>query len=270
MMRLLFHPKALTSLLRFFFARNSGEHMTLIQDYGKPAGKLNVEKSTSRAGLLDVVMLLFVFAFFTFNVAPVEAHGRLGAAQGRCRLNIGPDVMNFTGYLPEASKNEFCEDIPSTGPVIMVLDAEQAELRDMKVELRIVKDVGGEDKENENLEAVTVAYHPPTVYPSGTINFEHTFDEPGYFVGIVTVLGDHGERWVSRFPFSVAKTFMRDLPIYLLLGLGVLACYAIYIVHRRRSPLKKSTKFDPQAGAGPDSSSGPDHGSEHHEPTPAE
>ncbi|MGJ0393339.1 MAG: hypothetical protein ACR650_11445 [Methylocystis sp.] len=176
-----------------------------------------------------------VLAFAGFS-APAEAHGRLGAAEGRCRLFIGPDIMNFTGYLPEASKNEFCEDIPSTGPMIMVLDAEQEELRDMKIEIRIVKDVGGETKENENLEAVTVAYQPPKVYPTGTVNFEHDFKDGGYFVGIVTVTGDHGERWMSRFPFSVDRTFMRDLPVYLTLGIGVIAAFFIYLIHRRRAP----------------------------------
>ena len=174
-------------------------------------------------------------AFVGLASAPAEAHGRLGAAEGRCRLFIGPDVMNFTGYLPEASKNEFCEDIPSTGPMIMVLDAEQEELRDMKVELRIVKDVG-EAKEAEDLEAVTVAYKPPRVYPNGTVNFEHTFNEGGYFVGIVTVTGDHGEVWTSRFPFSVDRTFMRDLPAYSMMALGVIAAFLIYLVHRRRNP----------------------------------
>lgn len=169
-------------------------------------------------------------------VTPAQAHGRLGAAQGRCKLFIGPDTMNFTGYLPEASKNEFCEDIPSTGPMIMVLDAEEAELRDMKIELRIVKDVGGAAADDENLDAITVAYKPPMNYPSGTVNFEHNFNEGGYFVGIVTVLGDHGERWVSRFPFSVDRTFMRDLPVYLTLAIGVIAIFAIYLIHRRRNP----------------------------------
>lgn len=185
---------------------------------------------------LKLLAVAAALAFVGFAAAPAEAHGRLGAAEGRCRLFIGPDIMNFTGYLPEASKNEFCEDIPSTGPMIMVLDAEQEELRDMKIELRIVKDVGGEEKENENLEAVTVAYQPPKVYPTGTVNFEHTFKEGGYFVGIVTVTGDHGERWVSRFPFSVDRTFMRDLPVYLTLAIGVIAAFAIYLVHRRRNP----------------------------------
>lgn len=193
---------------------------------------------------------------------PALAHGRLGAAEGRCRLFIGPDIMHFTGYLPEASKNEFCEDIPSTGHMIMVLDAEQAELRDMAVELRIVKDVGGEDKENEDLDAVTVAHRPPRAYPTGTINIEHVFNEPGYFVGIVTVTGEHGERWVSRFPFSVGKTFMRDLPVYLTLGLGVLAAFAIYLVHRRRQTTEPSKTAEPPASDG-DHDPGP-------EATPAE
>jgi len=190
---------------------------------------------------LKLLALAAGLAVAGLSAAPAEAHGRLGAAEGRCRLFIGPDIMNFTGYLPEASKNEFCEDIPSTGPMIMVLDAEQDELRDMKIELRIIKDVGGEDKENENLEAVTVAYQPPKSYPTGTVNFEHTFNEGGYFVGIVTVTGDHGERWVSRFPFSVDRTFMRDLPVYLTLGLGVIAAFLIYLVHRRRNPPPLST-----------------------------
>jgi len=197
------------------------------------------DASTSFHAIMKPLRLLALaagLAVAALGAAPAEAHGRLGAAEGRCRLFIGPDIMNFTGYLPEASKNEFCEDIPSTGPMIMVLDAEQQELRDMKIELRIVKDVGGEDRENENLDAVTVAYQPPKIYPTGTVNFEHDFKEGGYFVGIVTVTGDHGERWMSRFPFSVDRTFMRDLPVYLTLALGVIAAFLIYLVHRRRNP----------------------------------
>src|SRR5208283_4431700 len=61
-------------------------------------------------------------AALVLAAAPASAHGRLGAAETRCRLFIGPDVMNFTGYMPDAAKNEFCEDIPATGRMIMVLD----------------------------------------------------------------------------------------------------------------------------------------------------
>lgn len=192
-------------------------------------------------------MGLIAAAAALFCAAPASAHGRLGAAEGRCRLFIGPDVMNFTGYLPDASKNEFCEDIPATGHMIVALDDEQAELRDMKVEIRVVQDLGSEAKEAENLDAVTVAYSPPRLYPTGTINFEHIFPEPGYFVGIVTVTGDHGERWVSRFPFSVGKSFMRTLPVYIMLGLGVLAAFFIYLRHRPIAEPKKPTPIKPVA-----------------------
>ncbi len=183
--------------------------------------------------------------------APAAAHGRLGAAEGRCRLFIGPDIMNFTGYTPDASKSEFCEDIPAIGRMIMVLDAAQEELRDMKVSVRIVKDVGGEAAENEDLEAVTVAYREPRYYRTGTINFEHDFPEAGYFVGIVTVLGDHGERWISRFPFSVGKSFMRTLPIYILLALGVLATFFIYLHHRPKTPEPIKSLGPPNPAATP-------------------
>lgn len=219
------------------FSRLNERMSRLVSSFGRSVrGALSGGPTISCRDPLRLLAAAALLVVAGAAAAPAEAHGRLGAAEGRCRLFIGPDIMNFTGYLPEASKNEFCEDIPSTGPMIMVLDAEQAELRDMKVELRIVKDVGGEEKENENLEAVTVAYREPKIYPTGTINFEHTFNEPGYFVGIVTVIGEHGERWVSRFPFSVDKTFMRDLPVYLMMGLGVLAVAGIYLVHRRRNP----------------------------------
>ncbi len=188
--------------------------------------------------------LVWLFGAFlalsALAAGPAAAHGRLGAAEGRCRLYIGPDIMNFTGYTPDSSKSEFCEDIPSTGRMIMVLDDEQPELRDMAVEIRIVKDVGSQANEDDNLDAITIAHREPKVYPTGTINFEHDFPEAGYFVGIVTVTGEHGERWVSRFPFSVGMSFMRTLPVYILLGLGVVAAFGIYLRHR---PLKNANSL---------------------------
>ncbi len=185
--------------------------------------------------LMSIGLIVAAFAL-AFPSSPAFAHGRLGAAEGRCRLFIGPDIMNFTGYTPDASKSEFCEDIPAIGRMIMVLDAEQDELRDMQIEICIVRDLGSEAKENEDIEAATVAYKAPRYYRHGTINFEHYFPEAGYFVGIVTVTGDHGEIWVSRFPFSVGMSFFRSLPAYILLALGVIASFMIYLRHRPLTP----------------------------------
>lgn len=187
--------------------------------------------SSEREGIFLGVFALLLAIWVIVFAPPASAHGRLGALEGRCRLFIGPDIMNFTGYLPDSSKQEFCEDIPATGHTIIVLDDVQDELRAMPVEIRIVKDIGGEQAENADLDAATVAYREPRLYPNGTINFEHVFSDPGFFVGIVTVTGVHGEKWVSRFPFSVGKSFFRTLPYYVLMALGVIVAFLIYLKH---------------------------------------
>lgn len=173
---------------------------------------LLIDRPANRGAALSCLFAVFCLAAVVFS-SPSWAHGRLFGQQEQCRLFVGPDVMNFAGYQPDSSsKREFCEDIPTTGRTIMVLDAEQPELRSMPVEIRIVKDVGGEQEESGKLDDITVAYRAPQLYPHGTINFEHVFHDSGYYVGIVTVTGGHGEQWVSSFPFSVGKTSVRSLP----------------------------------------------------------
>ena len=81
-----------------------------------------------------------------------------------CKLRVGPYLMHFTGYQPQtAPELEFCEDIPGTGPTIIVLDYLDAKLRDLPVEARIIRDTGDES----NLDRVTVFHQPPAVFPRG-------------------------------------------------------------------------------------------------------
>jgi hypothetical protein len=156
-------------------------------------------------------------------LAAAFAHGAMQRQQNACLLKIGPDLMYLSGYQPAASRNRFCEDIPTLGATIFVLDYAQDEMREMSTNVRIIRDVG--DKEpQERLDAITVAYLPPKVYPAGTLNFEHVFNETGQFVGIVTVDGPNGEHWVSRFPFTVGgPPLLARMPYFLLAAAGVLA-----------------------------------------------
>ena len=151
----------------------------------------------------NAVFWLVVAALASGSWSGALAHGAMQRQQSACLLKVGPDFMYFSGYQPAASRNRFCEDIPKTGDTIFVLDYAQDEMRGMSTDFRIVRNVGEEEEESEPLDAVTVAYLPPKVYPTGTLNFEHVFKETGEFVGIVTVDGPNGEHWVSRFPFTV-------------------------------------------------------------------
>ncbi len=161
------------------------------------------------------------------SASAAHAHGGVGMQDNRCVLRIGPDLMFFTGYQPQNSRDEFCDDIPNTGQTVVVLDMQNTELRDMQTEIRIIKDEGNHTTMNglpfltdaelgspQVLDPVTITHVLPRTYPTGTLNFEHTFPETGKFIGIVTVKNAHGQTYVSQFPFSVGKGFGKNIGIY--------------------------------------------------------
>jgi hypothetical protein len=158
------------------------------------------------------------------------AHGGLSMDEDRCKLRVGKYVMHFVGYQPESASGprEFCEDIPETGRTIVVLDYLNDELRDLPTEVRIIKDTGSQAK----LEDITVLHIPPKRYASGSLNFELNFQEPGKFVGLVTV-GDT-DKLVSRFPFSVGRTTSwLALAVAALLTVAAAVLLYRFGVHRR-------------------------------------
>lgn len=158
--------------------------------------------------------LLVALALATAGlVGEAHAHGGVSSDTGQCIMKIGPDTMNFTGYQPLKSREVFCDDIPDVGPTIIVLDAVQDELRDMNLEIRILRDVG-QSRDDENLEQNTETYVQPKKYRTGTLNFEYDFKKKGKFIGLVKARSDdETKEYVSRFPFSVGETESRDITI---------------------------------------------------------
>ena len=178
-----------------------------------------------------------VFALTALFSSQAYAHGGLSMAEDMCKLTVGPYMMHFSGYQPENTQDkQFCEDIPATGQTIVVLDYIEQELRSLPAEVRIIKDTGSED----DLESITVLHLPPKVYGNGSIDFTHTFPNPGKFVGIVTV-GENHEH-VSKFPFSVGepKFFSKFLNIYMVPVVATLIVGAIFFFMRDRKPEKKA------------------------------
>jgi hypothetical protein len=167
------------------------------------------------------------------------AHGGVGMVDNRCVLRIGPDLMFLTGYQPQNSRYEFCDDIPTIGQTVVALDMRDTELRGMLTEIRIIRDNGTHTRMNglsvltdaelaskEVLDPVTISYLPPKKYPTGTLTFEHTFPETGKFIGIVTVQNEHGQIYVSQFPFGVGTPLGTRIALYGMTGAGLIA--AVY------------------------------------------
>src|ERR1700730_4448903 len=182
-----------------------------------------------------LAMVLFVSA--------AHAHGGVGMRDNRCVLRIGADLMFFTRYQPQNSREAFCDDIPTTGQTVVALDMQDSELRDMLTEIRIIRDEGNHITMNglpfltdaelgspQVLDPVTITHLLPKKYSTGTLTFDHTFPETGKFIGIVTVKNARGQTYVSQFPLSVGKGFGNSIGIYVSM-IGVLAAAVFLIWH---------------------------------------
>jgi len=177
---------------------------------------------------------LLLTTVVTFS-AQVQAHGGLSLADDVCKLTIGPYTMHFTGYQPDSTQEkEFCEDIPSTGRTVVALDYIEEALRPMPTEVRVIRDAagdGGVSVDEKNLDAITILHLPPKVYSNGSITFEHSFGQPGKFVGLVTI-NDGQKEMVSRFPFAVGEP--KKTSPYLMGGIAaVIGAIAVFFFLRR-------------------------------------
>jgi hypothetical protein len=184
------------------------------------------------------------------------AHGGVSVQDNKCIMKIGPDIMYFTGYQPQFSRQEFCDDIPNAGQMVVALDMQQKELRDMTTEIRIITDLGNHTMLNgypystdaelasiEVLDPATVFYREPKKYPTGTLTFEHNFPETGKFIGIVTVKNDHGQTYVSQFPFTVGTPVGKTFAVWGIVGAVVFAAgfglWRFYLKQQNAPPATK-------------------------------
>jgi len=180
-------------------------------------GAMNISFTRCVGGLLWLLVAVFTSGEAT-------AHGGLAMEKDYCKLRVGPHVMHFTGYQPgDGYRKEFCEDIPSTGATIVVLDFIDDVLRDLPVSIRIIRDSGSGPE--HDLDSTTVYHVPPKIYPMGTFSFNYQFQEPGNYVGLVMV-GDGNQQAIGRFPFSVgAPPYLRYLFPAVLLATGLAVVY---------------------------------------------
>ena len=141
------------------------------------------------------------------------AHGSVVDDEDICQLEIGFLKAHFKIYLPRThDREEFCEDLPETTESLFVMEYEHNKLSTMPIDFRIIRDVTGLKsfvrEEHvatiDDLEAVTVFYHPPAI-ESDVFSVIHRFTEPGWYVGIVTASSDN-EQYAAVFPFEVGFT----------------------------------------------------------------
>jgi len=183
--------------------------------------------------LIRAMVCLMVLALGT-PLAVRAQHGHELAAN-TCVIHMGPYKMYFSSYQPDThQEHQFCQELPGIGNTVLVLDFVERELRSIPVEFRIIRDTGSE----QDLEALTLVHIPPKIYPKGSIDVKHNFEQPGKFI-VLTSIGENQEH-LSRFHFSVGESAtISHLQHYMvvLLPLGVAIALAVfYGLRDRRKP----------------------------------
>ncbi|ULO24413.1 hypothetical protein [Methylocystis sp. SB2] len=124
-----------------------------------------------------------------------------------CVMSVGPTQMMFSAFQENQTDEIFCRHVPTLGPTIIILDARQVELRDMNIEIRVLRNVGQADW-RDDLDANTVAVLPPQKYlaDKGTTSFTHNFVSDGSYVALVRATSDDGAKeYIGQYDFSVGE-----------------------------------------------------------------
>ena len=110
------------------------------------------------------------------------AHGGVSGEDDPCIRQVGERVVHFNAYQPQYQlKDQYCTDIPKEGDTFLVVDLVDPALRNEPVGMRVVRENGNTETEDQ-----IVADIRPSTHPDGVLRAEVCLDEGLYRVTIAT------------------------------------------------------------------------------------
>ena len=192
------------------------------------------------------------------------AHGSVSAENDVCLIEIGYYKAHFKVYLPAERRHaQFCEDLPSAGRSVFIMEYVHPGLSEVPIDFRIIRNVTGQGRftrladiaEIDDLDEATVFHHPAKAQRD-VFTVHHEFDEAGEYVGIVTLTQpETGKPYTAVFPFEVGFTGLGYWPLFALAAI-VLQINYLWMSGRfakwiRASRRKRQPKLTVVAGSGP-------------------
>ncbi|WOJ88192.1 hypothetical protein RZS28_10040 [Methylocapsa polymorpha] len=160
-----------------------------------------------------------------------------------CMLMAGMHELRVAAYSYSSdSREDVCADIPAPGPVSITLNAISKELRDMAIEVRVVRNAEADVAPGDNLDSVTLAHLPPKTYPTGVVTFPVTFDKPGKYAVLVTVRGDKDMVMSGLYVMTVEQGARQWIFVLIFAIAAVGAAVGFYVWDEHRKKLKLSVK----------------------------
>lgn len=158
---------------------------------------------SSLRALARILGAICVFALYAPPGARAISMDKASTIRDQCEISIGPDLIGVVAYMPDRSRDRFCAEFPATGRIILSIDLVAERLRELPVEVRIVKEPGRPLSEEDDLGPFTVAYAPPRLYPGGAVAVEHVYAESGNYAAFISVTESSGAKRTTRFGFTV-------------------------------------------------------------------
>lgn len=163
-----------------------------------------------------------------------------------CPINLGGNElggnepggksMKFVAMQPKKNVDRECIALPDVGPSVIVLDAADAELRDMNWDIRILRGKGPNGEADP--EADIVGRLPVQKFRNGMVNFDQNFKEPGEYVLYAKLTSDDGAKsFEGRHPFSVGLVTDEEIYLYIAFGVFVLVAGGVAFTLWRQGKL---------------------------------
>ena len=165
-------------------------------------------------------------------------HGGVSLDKDPCVRRAGLFLIHFAAYQPQfAPADEYCAAMPRVGNAILVFDLVDRELRSRPASIRVVETANGS-------ELRTVASVAARTYPSGVVNAEVFFTDPGRYSAILTLEEPPDS---IEFPIRVQMWDRRIVPFaaFVTIGAG-----GAFFVLRRRAALRRDQESVSRPGTG--------------------
>lgn len=194
----------------------------------------------------------FLFASLTALCAATSAEAQIKAEHPRfCVMSVGPTQMMFSAFQENKTDAIFCQQVPDLGPTMIILDAKSTELRDMNIEVRIIRNIGQKDWRDE-LDATTMTVLPAKKYLErrGTASFAYDFKAEGDYIAVVRATSDDGlKEYVGQYQFGVGESSGWAMAGGLLAGAAALAAFGMWRSGSAKKPPQIKAQPKPAGSA---------------------
>ena len=195
---------------------------------------MQVTVSLTPRGVRRVILAVATLVFVCSHAHAISMD-KSSTIRDQCELSVGPDLISVVAYMPDRSRDRFCDEFPAPGRIILTVDLIAERLRELPIEARIVRETGGPLDETDDLAASTVALVPARAYPGGAVVIDHDYAESGRYAAFLTVTEPSGARRATRFAFVVGSklTFFAPAMLGAVFLAGLVYAYWVHSGDRR-------------------------------------